>query len=234
MSAEQISADLRQVPYFKNLPADLIERIAAGSAVRTFTSGEMVFHQGEPARALFVVRKGGVRIYRVSSDGQAQVLHHMRAGQSFGEAAVLSFHRYPVHATAVESPTEIVEIGAQAFLHAFREDPRLSAAMVSSLCIWLHELVERIEELSVPSAATRLARYLLRQPARGNAERLEIELSMAKKELAAHLAIVPETLSRILRRWQDVKIVSSDGRALSILDSRRLTEIAEGSSEATD
>jgi CRP/FNR family transcriptional regulator len=232
MSLATILADLRQLPYFKSLPPDLLERIAAGSLVRRFASGETIFHQGEAARAFFVVRIGGVRIYRVSSDGHEQVLHHMRPGQSFGEAAVLSFHRFPAHATAVEEGTELVEISAQSFLPVFREDPRLSAAMVSSLCVWLHGLAERVEELSVPNAGARLARYLLRQPAKGRGDPLVIDLAMAKKELAAHLAIVPETLSRLLRKWQDEGVVRSDGRTLQVLDSRTLSELAERGSGA--
>jgi CRP-like cAMP-binding protein len=50
---------------------------------------------------------------------------------------------------------------------------------------------------------------------------------MAKKDLAAHLAIAPETLSRLLRRWQDSRIVESRGRNLAILDSRVLIAIAD-------
>jgi CRP/FNR family transcriptional regulator len=222
-----LSSELRRLPYFKDLPGDLLERLAAGSTARTFGSGETLFSQGDAARAFFFVRRGDVRLYRLSSDGHVHVLHHVRAGQSFGEAAVLSFRRYPAHAIAVEDSTEVVEIGAHTFLQVFRDDPRLSAAMVSSLCMRLHGLVERVEELSEPNAGARLARFLLRQPAQGRGDPLTIELSMAKKELAAHLAIVPETLSRLLRKWQDDGVLRSNGRVLEILDSTKLWAIAD-------
>ena len=99
--------------------------------------------------------------------------------------------------------------------------------MVSSLAIWLHGMVERVEELQVASAGARLARYLLKLPAKGATDPLEVELPLAKKDLAAHLAITPETFSRLLRRWQDQGIVGAQGKKLRLLDTRVLTALAD-------
>ena len=103
--------------------------------------------------------------------------------------------------------------------------------MVGSLSQWLLGLVERIDELSVASAGARLARYLLRQPSHRIESATQVELPMAKKELAAHLAIAPETLSRLLRRWQDAGLVRSEGRTLTVLDERLLAALADHGGE---
>jgi CRP/FNR family transcriptional regulator len=71
----------------------------------------------------------------------------------------------------------------------------------------------------------------LRLPAKDEAGALVVHLPMAKKDLAAHLAIVPETLSRLLRRWQDQGIVESRGKELAILDARVLIAIADRETE---
>jgi CRP-like cAMP-binding protein len=99
--------------------------------------------------------------------------------------------------------------------------------MVASLSMWLAGLADRIEELSVTSAVARLAHYLLRLPSRSEGGATVIELPMAKKELAAHLAITPETLSRVLRRWQDTGLLRTSGRKLEITDERLLVAIAD-------
>ena len=87
--------------------------------------------------------------------------------------------------------------------------------------------LERVEELQVSSAGARLARYVMKLPAKGASDPLEVELPLAKKDLAAHLAITPETLSRLLRRWQDQGIVETRGKRILLLDSRVLTAIAD-------
>ena len=234
MTDSRIRDALEKLPHFRNLPRELVDAIAAGSRMLELRAGETIFTQGSEATGFFAVVEGAARVCRISPDGREQVLHHLRAGQSFAEAALLSFGRFPAHAIATEDGTQVIEIGATTFLRLFREDPRLSAAMVGSLCMWLLSLVERIEELQVASAPSRLARYMLRLPATGAHDPLQVELPMAKKELAAHLAITPETLSRLLRRWQDSGVVETRGRHLALLDSRVLLAIADrGSEEAS-
>jgi len=227
MTDPELIADLRLLPHFRGLPPDLMEAIAADCKRVRFSAGDVIFSEGEPPRAFFCVRRGAVKVYRLTQDGHEQVLHHLGEGHTFAEAAVLSMRAYPAHAVAVKAETELIAIGAGRFLQLFREEPRLAAAMVSSLSMWLIGLTERIEELSVASAAARLAHYLLRLPSKVEGELVVLELPLAKKELAAHLAITPETLSRLLRRWRDAGVVRSRGRTLEVLDERLLVAIAD-------
>lgn len=231
MASDPILSDLRQLPAFRSLPPDLLAEVAACCKPTTLQAGETIFREDEPVRAFFVVRAGSVKVFRLSADGHEQVLHHLRSGQTFAEAAVLSMKRYPAHAEAIEAGTQLLEVAADSFLRLFRSDDRLAGAMVSSLSMWLAGLVERIDELSVASAGARLARFLVRQPSRRVEGATLVELPMAKKELAAHLAIAPETLSRLLRRWQDAGLVRSEGRTLSLLDERVLATLADHGGE---
>lgn len=220
-------SDLGLLPHFRGLPPDLLQAVASGCRRRSFQAGETIFGEGEPVHAFYFVRRGAVKVYRLSPDGREQVLHHLGEGHSFAEAAVLSMSAYPAHAVAVAAETELVEIGARRFLQLFREEPRLSAAMVSSLSMWLISLTERVEELSVASASARLAHYLLRLPSRVEEGLVVLELPLARKELAAHLAITPETLSRLLRRWREAGLLRADGRRLEVVDERLLVAIAD-------
>jgi len=232
MGAEEIVATLRRLPSLRTLPPDLLERVSAGCRLLELGAGEPVFLEGEPVRGFFIVRRGAIKVYRLTPDGREQVLHHLGEGHSFAEAAVLSMQRYPASAATTEAGTQLVEVAAQAFLEVFHSDRRMAAAMVSSLSMWLLGLVERVDELSVASAGARLARFLLRQPSHVEAGETRIVLPMAKKELAGHLAITPETLSRLLRRWQDRGIVRSEGRTLTVLDENLLAAVADREEEA--
>jgi CRP-like cAMP-binding protein len=151
----------------------------------------------------------------------------MGPGQTFAEAAVFVFGVYPVSATAVEPATELVEVSGPGFLQLLESDPRLARKMMGSLCQRLVSLVQRVEELSIPSAAARLARYVLGCPSQAGAA-LEVVLPMAKKELAAHLAMTPETLSRQFARWRERGWIEMDGRTVAIRDPASLETLSQG------
>lgn len=222
------AGDLRALPHFRSLPEASLAAVARLARVRTCRAGEALFGEGEPARAFFFVRAGSVKLYRLGSEGREQVLHHLGPGRTFAEAAVLSMPAYPAHASALETPTELIEIAGAPFRELLAADPQLSIAMLSSLSIWLAGLADRVEELSLTNAASRLAHHLLRRPSRKERAGQAIELDLARKELAAHLAMTPETLSRVLRRWQDEGLVRAEGRRLVVLDEGRLDALAEG------
>jgi CRP/FNR family transcriptional regulator len=179
------------------------------------------------------VRSGSVKLYRIGREGHEQVLHHLGAGRSFAEAAVLSMPAYPAHALVLETPTELVEVAGAPFRELLARDPDLSIAMVASLSMWLAGLADRVEELSLSSAAARLAHHLLRRPARREGEALAIALEMSKKELAAHLAMTPETLSRLLGRWQEEGWIQNERTRVVLRDPRSLLALADGESAAT-
>ena len=230
MNPSPIADVLRRVPLFAALDPHSLDRIASASRTMRLAAGEPVLREGEPVRGFFYVVTGGVRIYRVAPDGREQVLHRVRAGQTFAEAAVLTMKRYPASAAATEPATELIEIGAVTFLGVLDADPRVAKAMVASLSTWLLRLVGRVEELTVLSAGARLARYVLDLSSTSSKDGLVVELPLPKKELAASLGITPETLSRLLRKWQDRRVVTIDGSTILVRDSEVLLAIAEDAS----
>jgi CRP/FNR family transcriptional regulator len=218
---------LRPLPLFAALDPATLEAIASGSRLRRLAADESVIREGETVRAFFVVVAGAVRIFRISPDGREQVLQRLRPGQTFAEAAVLTMKRYPASAVATEDGTEVLEVGAETFLRQFEGDGRVAKAMVASLSTWLLRLVGKVEELTVLSAGARLARYLLDLPSATTEEGAAIELPLAKRELAASLGITPETLSRLLRKWQDREVVRSEGSMIVVLDADVLMALAD-------
>ena len=227
MPERPLAGLLRPLPLFGALDPATLEAIAAGSRLRRLAADESVIREGEPVRAFYVVVAGAVRIFRISPDGREQVLQRVRPGQTFAEAAVLTMKRYPANAAAAEDGTEVLEVGAETFLRQFEGDGRVAKAMVASLSTWLLRLVGKVEELTVLSAGARLARYLLDLPSATTAEGAAIELPLAKRELAASLGITPETLSRLLRKWQDREVVRSEGGTIVVLDADVLMALAD-------
>jgi CRP/FNR family transcriptional regulator len=79
------------------------------------------------------------------------------------------------------------------------------------------------------TAEERLAAFLLglaaRFAARGFSARA-LHLGMPRNDIANYLRLAPETVSRLLRRFQEQNLIRVDGRDIELVDARKLQEIA--------
>jgi putative ABC transport system ATP-binding protein len=82
-------------------------------------AGELVFGQGDRSDLVYVVRAGGVRIFRERADGTEEHLTDIGAGGYFGELGPLLDLPRSASARAT-SPTELVGLGAQQFRARFQ------------------------------------------------------------------------------------------------------------------
>jgi CRP/FNR family cyclic AMP-dependent transcriptional regulator len=79
---------LAHAPLFAGLPRRLLGRLSTRFLEKDYAPGDMVFHEGDPGRALFVIVKGSVEITRATPRGD-HVLRKLTAGDAFGEMALI-------------------------------------------------------------------------------------------------------------------------------------------------
>src|SRR5699024_834216 len=93
-------------------------QVLGHTRVRAFVAGQRIFNQQDDARAVFLLRQGAIKLYRVSALGQEKVMRLARAGDSFAESVMfMAKPRYPVNAEAVESGV-LLAIDIRAYLAA--------------------------------------------------------------------------------------------------------------------
>ena len=230
MTVAEILDLFHELPGTEDLSARLLERLAAMSTQASYKPKDRIVSHDDPVRAIHVILSGTVLLELPrSGDRVAHALHH---GQSFGELPVLN--RLPVYGydgTATEYGTEVIEVAAGPFRELFETDPELPAVMCGSLSEKVTLLAGRVQELSIACATTRLARHLLSRPEREVGDGVEIDLGVDRKDLAAILAITPEHLSRLIRRWADAQVVRPMGRTLALLRPdllRAMADVDEG------
>ena len=70
---------------------------------RSYSSGEIVFSEGEPCAGLYVVESGSIRIFKSSSGGREQVLSIEGPGGSVAELPVFDGGNYPASVIAIQN-----------------------------------------------------------------------------------------------------------------------------------
>src|SRR5579859_7719192 len=127
MAAPEIAAALSRCVLFAGLsPADLAS-LEAEARVRRFRRGEVLFHQGDPGDALFVVALGAVKISLSSDEGDEAIITTARPGEFFGELALLDGAPRSATATALE-PTETIVLPRLRFRELLATQPDLRDA----------------------------------------------------------------------------------------------------------
>ena len=63
--------------------------LAQGAQIRRYAAGEELFHQGDDADGLYLIRKGSVTVSRLLG-GKDVVLSYVSAGKYVGEMALIS------------------------------------------------------------------------------------------------------------------------------------------------
>ena len=217
---------LRNTSFFKGLADESIDVIAGMSRVVRFPKNETVFRQGERCEAFYCVASGMVRVYKLAPSGKEHILHFAEPGRTFGEVAAVGQFPYPAFAEAVEN-TVCALVPVQQFQAAIRADHGLCLQLLGGMTFWVRELVGLLEDIVLRDATGRVAGYLLRSDTA--ADGLAFALPVMKKDMASHLNLTSEALSRTLRRLVELDLIAlPDPQHVRILDASALQDIAEG------
>ena len=187
---------------------------------RHLTAGQPLSSQGDRAESFFIVRRGAMKLFRVSQPGTEKIMRLVRAGQSFAESVLFSdAPRYPVHAQAAED-TELLAIEREAYLRLLRESFDTCRAVMAQMTQRIYAHWNEIEALSLHGAVPRVARYLLEQLALQSGP--TVRLPLPKVQIAAQLGLAPETLSRALRKLSEGGAISVRGATVQVRDEAAL------------
>ena len=222
--------DLRQLHIFHDLDADALRQIERAARHRHVASGEVFFHQDDPAVELYALEQGQVKVFQISLDGERVTLQLLNPGTAFGGLAALGSQiRYPVSAEAVEDCDVLAwdgrEMGALMQRH-----PRIALNLMELLVNHVIELQDRYRELATERVEQRLARALLRlvrQAGRKAESGVRIDLPLTRQTLAEMTGTTLFTVSRVMSRWEDAGIVTSGKGQVTIRQSEALWDRAD-------
>jgi len=211
--------------FFSGLTETSHQRIVSLAVRKRYKKGEIVFRQGQSCPGVFVVGRGNVRVYKIAPSGKEHVLHFASEGMTFAEVAAIGQFECPAYAEALED-TICALLPQEAFLKALRSDHDLCMQLLQGMAGWVRHLIGLLEDIVLRDAAGRVARHLLQQAAGSGSE---FALPILKKDLASHLNLTSETLSRTLRRLAEGTMIEMpDQQSIRVLDRGGLAEIADG------
>ena len=213
---------LTSVRHFIELPAHIQQALAGVAVYRQYSEGQVIFIEGEPAEWVYVLAAGWVKASRMSPEGREQALLFLKAGDVFGDVAVLTDTTYPGTVVALER-VEVWAIHKNDILALTTRYPELALSIIRSLGQRILYYIGLVEDLSLRSVEARLAHTLLR-----NADLVEGQLLVKRRpwttfdRMANRLGTVRDVLSRALRNLEEEGLLKVEKQAIILLDPDNL------------
>ena len=206
---------LKALPFFSGLENKDLKAILYVGKELKIDKGEIVFSEGELCRGIYIVKKGELKLYKLSEEGKEYILHFVNDGEIFGGAPIfLEDGKYPAYAEA-KKDSIVIFISKSGLLRILAENSNITFKVLHTFSKYLDLLVEKIGQLSLMDVSKRLAQFLLKL-ANENKTNI-IELKLSQQDIASKLGTVREVISRALKQLQKKNLIKIQGKKISIL-----------------
>jgi CRP/FNR family transcriptional regulator, anaerobic regulatory protein len=192
------------------LPTPAHLRVAAGHAL---------LHEGAVADHVYLVQAGTFKSVKTAEDGYDHVLGFALRGDLLGFDGLAAGH-YASAALALEDSL-VVSLPLSLLDSLRRNDAALDHAVQALLSRQLAHAVELAELMSAVAAEARLARFVLHLSSRMAEQGLSprrLLLRMNRRDIASHLGLAHETVSRSFRLLCTHGCLRVENREVEILD----------------
>ncbi len=230
-SPEQRVADriefLKRLPLFANLSDAELTALAKEFTVRHFQQGEMIFFQGDPGQALYLLDAGRVRIYVQDDGGQETSVIFYSAGDIFGELAAID--GMPRSASAIVAEETIVHVLTRERLRAhLLASPQLAYNFMQALAVRVRYSTLQMNSLTLHDVPSRLARKLLELAqgyGRVTADGVKIDMSLTQTDLASLIGATRESTNKALGNLKRGGVIRMEQNQITMVDPEALREI---------
>jgi CRP/FNR family nitrogen fixation transcriptional regulator len=200
----------------------LAEGLDLPGVAMPFLRNEEIYGQDEPAEFVYRVLSGTVRTCRQLADGRRQVEAFHLSGDVFG------LECGGVHYASAEAvgDCEVALVRRSAVETAALRDGTAARAL------WLLATgdLERVRRLTLTlarkGATERVASFLLAMAARGGGD--IVDLSMSRNDLADHLGLTIETVSRTFTQLERSRLIELPSPRRVVLRDRRALAALDG------
>lgn len=204
------------VPIFNHLEEKQMDEVMALIHSKSYKKGEDIYQTGNASDALYIVRRGRVKIYRISESGKEQILRILNPGDFTGELALFNESVHDAFASALVD-TDICMIKRNDLQNLLLKYPNISMKILSELS---HRLAQSETQTTraTERVELRIALFLV-ESIDHNGKSDVITLPMSKKDLASYLGTTPETISRKLLEFEDAGMIKQlSNKSIKIID----------------
>jgi CRP/FNR family transcriptional regulator, cyclic AMP receptor protein len=228
---ERVAADpertwcMSEVDIFADLSAEEMDAIAAAAPMKTYPPGSLLYSPHQPVETLFILKRGRVRIFRISPDGRALTTAIVNPGTIFGEMVIVG---QQMHDSFAEALNEVVVcvMSRTDVQRLLLGDPRIAARIAEILGRRVAQLERRLSDSVFKTVPERIASTLCLLAADERPRTLAkgVQIALTHAQLAALAGTSRETTTKVLGEFVDQGLLRLGRGKITILDTAKLRQ----------
>jgi len=221
---------LKQIGLFGDIDACAMEAFVANLSEQRVARNAFLFHEGEAAQSLFIVRAGMLRVVKHGPEDKRVTIRIASVGDILGEVAVLDGSPYPASAEAVEN-TVVLKLTRSGFLTLIRQHPDASINILSVLVRRLRDAYLSLCGMATNNVEQRVGAILLglvriKAPPDSAGP---ISIALTRLDIAEIAGCTKESVSRAMSRMKHQGILEASRGRVLVASPIKLKRFCEGS-----
>ena len=219
---------LQKVDLFKGMSKEEMMALARMVQEKSFRKKEVIYLAGEPGNHVYLLKKGIVKISKISGDGRELTLAFLKPGEIFGELEAVGETSRDTQAEA-HSDLLICVLRRDDLMRMVEMKPWLGIQLSKLIGFRRRVIENRLENLIFRTIPARLASLLLElnrefgEPA-GNATR--INLPLTHQDLANLIGSARPTVTDVFNEFKAKGIVDVSGKTITVKDLQALKTLS--------
>ncbi|PIQ29122.1 hypothetical protein COW36_17980 [bacterium (Candidatus Blackallbacteria) CG17_big_fil_post_rev_8_21_14_2_50_48_46] len=212
---------LSQINLFSAMEQDEMKQMEEMTQMCTTPKNEPVYLPGDPATSIYLLKKGRIRISRLSEEGKQIILSILEPGDIFGELALIE------EAGEQDSIAEAMEdsllclVRKEDFENFLAMHPDLNLRVTKWMGLRLRQITNQMDALVFKSAEQRLLELLQRlsqeypKPVKDG---MLINLTLTHQELGELTNIARPTVTELLKKLENKGLIRFEKRRVVVLN----------------
>jgi len=218
-------AVLHRDNWFRSLSPGLQKEILRRSVIRHYAAGALIYAAGDDPGGAFAVIAGEVRLLHYSPGGKYSFYVIFQPGEWFGALSEMDGQPRFSDATATLD-SALLHLGHDAFQTLFHHNDEAREAFTALLCQSLRTTLTMLTEGQASAPRTHIAQILVSVYSRAKLSGPESVPKLTHEALAAMAGVSRQTVSKILRQFQNDGLVQLKYGRVVPVNIRALSEIS--------
>ena len=196
---------------------------------QTYKKGEILIRADDDPSGIFYLKKGIVRQYTISKDGEEQTLNLYKPPAFFPLMWAINNTPNTYYFEAV-TDAEIYRAPKDKTLEFLKSEPEIMYDLISRLYRGMHGLLSRIEYLQSGDAYTKVIFALLNASYRFGEKKdgSRVEISITHREISSLTGLTKETISRESAKLEKKELIINTNHLVIIKDIHMLENELQG------